>query len=105
MGGGLASHALAAAVSEAGGLGTSASSPRPPYATSWRPRGASREKPLSVTLIVPFARDGHWQAAAEAEALVTDWEARPRRRTARCGSTPSAPRRRRARRWPPAPTA
>jgi NAD(P)H-dependent flavin oxidoreductase YrpB (nitropropane dioxygenase family) len=66
MGGGLASHALAAAVSEAGGLASAR---------------ALTNKPLAINLIVPFARRGHWEAAAAADAVVTHWGRRPRRRT------------------------
>jgi nitronate monooxygenase len=59
MGGGLASHALAAAVSEAGGLGTIGI--LDPSSLS-RELAAARDltsKPLAVNLIVPFARRGH----------------------------------------------
>jgi NAD(P)H-dependent flavin oxidoreductase YrpB (nitropropane dioxygenase family) len=81
MGGGLASHELAAAVSEAGGLGTigilDPAALREELASGRRLTG----RPLAVNLIVPFARRGHWEAAAAADAVVTHWEARPRRRT------------------------
>ena len=95
MGGGLASHALAAAVSEAGGLGTigilDPSALRRELAAARRLTG----KPLSVNLIVPYARRGHWEVAADADVLVTHWEPRPKRRTARAwlhtvGSAPEA---------------
>lgn len=83
MGGGLASHELAAAVSEAGGLGTigilDPDSLRAELAAARRLTG----KPLAVNLIVPLARRAHWRAAEDADVVVTHWEARPRRRTAR----------------------
>jgi NAD(P)H-dependent flavin oxidoreductase YrpB (nitropropane dioxygenase family) len=79
MGGGLASHALAAAVSEAGGLGTigivDPSRLREEFAQARRLTG----KPLAINLIVPLARRGHWEAAAAADVVVTHWQARPRR--------------------------
>ena len=83
MGGGLASHELAAAVSDAGALGTIGFVP--PEALRGEIAAARRltGKPLAVNLIVPLARRRHWEAAADADLLVTHWEARPRRRTAR----------------------
>ena len=81
MGGGLAGHALAAAVSAAGGLGTigilDPSALRDELAAARR----LTDKPIAVNLIVPLARRRHWEAAAAADAVVTHWEARPRRRT------------------------
>jgi nitronate monooxygenase len=81
MGGGLASHRLAAAVSEAGGLGTigivDPSRLREELAHARRLTG----KPLAVNLIVPFARRGHWDAAEVADLVVTHWQAHPRRHT------------------------
>jgi nitronate monooxygenase len=90
MGGGIARHELAAAVSEAGGLGTLG---------LIDPTGLRREldaarertsKPVAVNLLLPFARRAHWKVAAGADAVVTFW-GRPRRRTDRpwlhqCGS-------------------
>src|SRR5919199_518033 len=90
MGGGLARHELAAAVSEAGGLGTigilDATSLRRELAAARRLTG----KPLAVNLLLPFARDAHFDAAGEADVLVTFW-GRPKRRTGgvwihQCGS-------------------
>lgn len=81
MGGGLASHALAAAVSEAGGLGTiGIVGPvrlREELAAARRLTG----KPLAINLIVPLARRDHWKAAAAADVVVTHWWPRPRRHT------------------------
>ncbi len=78
MGGGLAEHALAAAVSEAGGLGTIG---------FLGPDELGREidacrrltgKPIAVNLLLPFAKSAHWEAAAAADAVVT-FCGRPRR--------------------------
>ena len=59
MGGGLAAHALAAAVSESGGLGTigilDPAGLREELAAARRVTG----RPLAVNLLVPFARRGH----------------------------------------------
>ena len=81
MGGGLAAHGLAAAVSEAGALGTiGIAGPkvlRAEIAAARRLTG----RPLALNLIVPFAGRRHWDAAAEVDVVVTHWEARPRRRT------------------------
>jgi nitronate monooxygenase len=95
MGGGLAGHELAAAVSEPGGLGTigilAADALR-------REISAAKErapgKPIAVNLLLPFAREEHWQAAAAADAVVTFW-GRPKRRTNgiwihQCGSVEEA---------------
>jgi nitronate monooxygenase len=81
MGGGLASHALAAAVSEAGGLGTigivGPARLREELAAARRLTG----KPLAINLIVPLARRDHWKAAAAADVVATHWWSRPRWRT------------------------
>ena len=78
MGGGLAGPGLAAAVSEAGGLGTlGMASP----ATMSAQLAAARErtdKPIAVNLLLPFARGAHWEVAREADVVVTFW-GRPRR--------------------------
>ena len=94
MGGGLATHGLAAAVSEAGGLGTIG---------LLDPAGLARElaaarrltgRPLAVNLLLPLARRAHFAAAARADVVVTYW-GRPRRRTPgawlhQCGSAEEA---------------
>lgn len=90
MGGGLSRHELAAAVAEAGGLGTIAVGGA---AAIERELGAARELtggPLAVNVLLPFARRDWFEAAASADAVVTFW-GRPRRRTAgvwihQCGS-------------------
>ena len=81
MGGGIARHRLAAAVSEAGGLGTLGT-------LGTADAGALREelesarqltaKPIAVNLLLPFASEEEFQIAAQADALVTFW-GRPRR--------------------------
>jgi nitronate monooxygenase len=80
MGGGLSRHELAAAVSEAGGLGTvavnGAAAIRRELAAARRLTG----RPLAVNLLLPFARRDWFAAAAEADVVVTFWGA-PRRRT------------------------
>lgn len=94
MGGGLSRHELAAAVSEAGGLGTIAVNGA---AAIERELAAARKltvRPLAVNLLLPFARGDWFEAAAAADALVTFW-GRPRRRTAgvwihQCGSVREA---------------
>ena len=94
MGGGLARHDLAAAVSEAGGLGTigimDPADMRRELAAARRLTG----RPIAVNLLLPFARGDHFEAAAEADALVTFW-GKPRRRTAKlwihqCGTVEEA---------------
>lgn len=94
MGGGLAGHELAAAVSESGGLGTIGYVPpedlRLEIAAARRLTGG----PLAVNLLLPFARRSHFEAASEAEVLVTFWGT-PKRRTSKiwihqCGSVGEA---------------
>ena len=94
MGGGLAGHGLAAAVSEAGGLGTiGILAPDDLRREIAAARGLS-DGPLAVNLLLPFARRGHFEAATEADVVVTFW-GRPERRTSKtwihqCGSTEEA---------------
>jgi NAD(P)H-dependent flavin oxidoreductase YrpB (nitropropane dioxygenase family) len=94
MGGGIARHDLAAAVSEAGGLGTlgflAPDLLRRELAAARRLTG----KPIAVNLLLPFARREHFEVAADADALFTFW-GRPRRRTPglwvhQCGSVEEA---------------
>jgi NAD(P)H-dependent flavin oxidoreductase YrpB (nitropropane dioxygenase family) len=94
MGGGISRHELAAAVSEAGGLGTIAVSGAPAIAGELRAARALTDKPLAVNVLLPFARREWFAAAAQADVLVTFW-GRPRRRTAgiwlhQCGSVQEA---------------
>jgi len=94
MGGGLSRHELAAAVSEAGGLGTIAVNGAAPIRRQLRAARALTGKPIAVNLLLPFARREWFDAAAEADAVVTFW-GRPRRRTPgvwihQCGSLAEA---------------
>lgn len=94
MGGGISRHELAAAVSEAGGLGTIAVNGT---ATIHRELAAARAltgRPIAVNLLLPFARSDWFAAAAEADVVVTFW-GKPRRRTPgvwmhQCGSVTEA---------------
>jgi NAD(P)H-dependent flavin oxidoreductase YrpB (nitropropane dioxygenase family) len=81
MGGGLASHALAAAVSEAGGLGTIGIVDPPRLREELAQGRRLTGKALAVNLIVPLTRRDHWEAAAAADVVVTHWQAHPRRHT------------------------
>jgi NAD(P)H-dependent flavin oxidoreductase YrpB (nitropropane dioxygenase family) len=94
MGGGLAGHGLAAAVSEAGGLGTigflAPDGLRKEVAAARRLTG----RPVAVNLLLPFARAAHFEAAAGADVVVTFW-GQPKRRTPKawmhqCGSVKEA---------------
>jgi nitronate monooxygenase len=94
MGGGLSRHELAAAVSEAGGLGTIAVNGA---AAIERELAAARRltaRPLAVNLLLPFARRDWFAAAVGADVVVTFW-GRPARRTPgvwvhQCGSVAEA---------------
>lgn len=94
MGGGLARAPLAAAVSDAGGLGTIGFLPAGELR---REIAAVRERtgrPVAANLLLPFARAAHFEAASDADAVVTFWGP-PRRRTERtwihqCGSVDEA---------------
>ncbi|HEV7772372.1 MAG TPA: nitronate monooxygenase [Conexibacter sp.] len=94
MGGGLSRHELAAAVSEAGGLGTIAVPGAAAIARELCAARALTGKPLAVNLLLPFARRDWFAAAAAADVVVTFW-GRPRRRTPgvwlhQCGSVDEA---------------
>ncbi len=94
MGGGLSRHGLAAAVSEAGGLGTIAVNGAAQIGRELRAARALTGRPVAVNLLLPFARRDWFAAAAEADAVVTFW-GRPRRRTPgvwihQCGSVAEA---------------
>lgn len=91
--GAVARHELAAAVSEAGALGTIAGA-RAPIA---RELGAARRltgRPIAVNLLLPFLHAGDAQAASSADLIVTFWGA-PRRLAGctwvhQCGSVAEA---------------
>jgi nitronate monooxygenase len=94
MGGGLSRHELAAAVSEAGGLGTIAVNGAAAIRRELAAARALTGRPLAVNLLLPFARRSWFAAAAEADVVVTFW-GRPRRRTPgvwmhQCGSLEEA---------------
>ncbi len=68
----VAGHELAAAVSEAGGLGMIAASATPladELAAARRLTG----RPIAVNLLLPFAQPADFEAAATADAIVTFW--------------------------------
>jgi NAD(P)H-dependent flavin oxidoreductase YrpB (nitropropane dioxygenase family) len=94
MGGGLAGHQLAAAVSAAGGLGTiGILAPDELHREILAARHLS-DRPLAVNLLLPFARRGHFETASEADVVVTFWGV-PKRRTSKiwihqCGSVGEA---------------
>jgi nitronate monooxygenase len=94
MGGGLSRHELAAAVSEAGGLGTIAVNGAESIRRELGAARALTARPLAVNLLLPFARRDWFAAAAAADVVVTFW-GRPRRRTPgvwmhQCGSVAEA---------------
>ena len=82
MGGGLAPHALAVAVSEAGGLGTIGFVPAGALRAQIAAARRRTKRPLAVNLLLPFARQAHFDAAEQADVFVTFW-GRPRRQTAK----------------------
>jgi nitronate monooxygenase len=94
MGGGLAGAELAAAVSEAGGLGTIGMLGARPLDLELAAAREATEKPVAVNLLLPFARGAHWDAARAADVVVTFW-GRPERRVPgtwihQCGSVEEA---------------
>lgn len=91
--GAVARHELAAAVSEAGGLGTIAGA-RAAIAAEVEAARRLTGRPIAVNLLLPFVRRGDVEAAAAADVIVTFWGA-PRRLTAttwihQCGSVEEA---------------
>jgi nitronate monooxygenase len=96
MGGGLSRHELAAAVSEAGGLGTIAVNGAGAIRRELAAARALTGRPVAVNVLLPFARRDWFEAAAEADVVVTFW-GKPRRRTDgawlhQCGSVEEARR-------------
>lgn len=94
MGGGLSRHELAAAVSEAGGLGTIAVNGAAAIERELAKARSLTGRPLAVNILLPFARRDWFAAAAKADVVVTFW-GRPRRRTPgvwlhQCGSVEEA---------------
>jgi nitronate monooxygenase len=89
----VARHELAAAVSEAGGLGTIAGV-RAPIAAEVAAARRLTGRPIAVNLLLPFIRPGDVEAAVAADVIVTFWGA-PRRLAAtiwihQCGSVEEA---------------
>lgn len=94
MGGGLSRHELAAAVSEAGGLGTIAVGGAKAIERELTNARALTERPIAVNLLLPFARRGWFEAASQADVVVTFWGT-PKRRVPgvwihQCGSVAEA---------------
>jgi nitronate monooxygenase len=94
MGGGLSRHELAAAVCEAGGLGTIAVNGAGAIRRELAAARALTGRSPAVNVLLPFARRDWFEAAAEADVVVTFW-GRPRRRTPgvwlhQCGSVAEA---------------
>jgi NAD(P)H-dependent flavin oxidoreductase YrpB (nitropropane dioxygenase family) len=75
--GGIARHELAAAVSDAGGLGTIAGV-RAPIAGEIAAARKITGRPIAVNLLLPFLRPADAAQAARADAIVTFW-GQPRR--------------------------
>jgi nitronate monooxygenase len=75
--GGIARHELAAAVSEAGGLGTIAGV-QAPIAQEIAAARALTGRPIAVNLLLPFVRRGDVEAAGAGDTVVTFW-GEPRR--------------------------
>src|SRR3954463_1754450 len=96
MGGGVSRHELAAAVSEAGGLGTIAVNGAESIRRELAAARALTGRPLAVNVLLPFARRGRVEGAAAADLVVTFW-GEPKRRTGgvwlhQCGSIEEARR-------------
>lgn len=94
MGGGISRHELAAAVSEAGGLGTIAVNGAAAIRRELAAARALTAAPVAVNILLPFARPDWFEAAAGADVVVTFW-GRPRRRAGatwlhQCGSVAEA---------------
>jgi nitronate monooxygenase len=91
--GSIARHELAAAVSEAGGLGT-IGGVGAPIATELAAARRLTARPIAVNLLLPFLRPGDAEAASAGDAIVTFWGT-PRRLAAttwihQCGSVEEA---------------
>lgn len=89
----ISGHELAAAVSEAGGLGTIAGA-RAAIAAELADARLLTGRPIAVNLLLPFLRPGDVEAAAAADVVVTFWGT-PRRLSSttwihQCGSVAEA---------------
>jgi NAD(P)H-dependent flavin oxidoreductase YrpB (nitropropane dioxygenase family) len=80
MGGGLSGAALAAAVSEAGGLGTIGTTTPDGMRAEIAAARELTDRPIAANVLLPYARPEHWKAVAGADVVVTFW-GRPRRQT------------------------
>lgn len=80
MGGGIARHTLAVAVSEAGGLGTIAVQGAQAIERELAAARRLTDRPIAVNLILHFATASWFRAADKADVVVTFW-GRPKRRT------------------------
>jgi nitronate monooxygenase len=94
MAGGLAGAELAGAVSQAGGLGTIGLLAAEELQAEIAAARRLTDRPLAVNLLLPFARRSHFEAASEADVVVTFWGS-PERRTSKiwihqCGSVEEA---------------
>jgi nitronate monooxygenase len=94
LGGGLSQHELAAAVSEAGGLGTVGMMTPEAVERQLEQARARTGRPIAVNILLPLARREHWEVASRADVVVTFW-GRPKRCTNRvwvhqCGSLAEA---------------
>jgi nitronate monooxygenase len=94
MGGGISRHELAAAVSEAGGLGTIAVVGAKAIRRELAAARKLTDRPVAVNLLLPLARRDWFEAASAADVVVTFWGS-PRRRSAgawmhQCGSVEEA---------------
>jgi len=94
LGGGVAGHELAAAVSEAGGLGTIGMLDPDRLGQELSRARRLTGKPVAINLLLPFARTAHWAIAREADAVVTFWGSPVRRSPGiwirQCGSVAEA---------------
>ena len=94
MGGGVSGPELAGAVSDAGGLGTVALPRADRLRAGLRAVRDRTRNPVAANLLLPFARRADWEAASEADLVVTFW-GQPVRTTDRpwvhqCGSVEEA---------------
>lgn len=80
MGPGISRHRLAAAVSEAGGLGTIAVQGHDAIEREINAARALTSRPIALNVILHYARSSWFRAAEQADAVVTFW-GKPKRRT------------------------
>src|SRR5690348_10460169 len=82
MGPAISRHRLAAAVSEAGGLGTIAVQGADAIEREIRAARSLTNRPIALNVILHYARPSWYRAAEQADVLVTFW-GRPRRHTSK----------------------